>query len=146
MTAALGLIMSAKRKPRLGEAGLSDGLVRAWGTSHIRLGRPEKVQTISASGEQIGAGRRELHVGSAVMHFQPAPFNGELQAGAVLRGRALVAEQEGAVEFLDIDPAILNWFEGVCVLQEATGGFVRVGEGSVGGQFQKLSLTFSNAW
>ncbi len=51
------------------------------------------------SGEQIGAGRRELHVGSGVVYFQPAPFNGELQAGAVLRGRALVAEQKGAVEF-----------------------------------------------
>jgi hypothetical protein len=71
----------------------------------------------SPSGEQIGAGRRELHVGSGVMHFQPAPFNGELQAGAVFRGRALVAEQEGAVEFLDIDSAILNWFESVCVFE-----------------------------
>jgi hypothetical protein len=56
------------------------------------------------------------------------------------------AEQEGAVELLDIDPAILNWFECVCVLQEPTGGLVRVGEGAVGGQFQNLSLTFSNAW
>ena len=80
------------------------------------------------------------------MQFQPIPCDGELQAGAVFRGRALVAEQEGAVEFLDIDPAIPNWFEGVCVLQEAPGGFVRIGEGPVGSQFQKLSLTFSNAW
>ena len=45
------------------------------------------------------------------MNFQPAPFNGKLQAGAVLRGRALVVEQEGAVEFLDVDPALLNWLE-----------------------------------
>jgi hypothetical protein len=37
------------------------------------------------------------------MNFQPAPFAGVLQAGAVLRGRALVAEQEGTVEFLDVD-------------------------------------------
>jgi hypothetical protein len=50
------------------------------------------------------------------MNFQPAPFNGVLQAGAVLRGRALLAEQERAVEFLDINPAILNWFESVRVL------------------------------
>jgi len=64
----------------------------------------------------------------------------------VLPGRALVAKQERAVELLDIDPAFLDRFEGVCVLQEATGGLVRVGEGSVGGQFQKLSLTFSSAW
>jgi hypothetical protein len=53
------------------------------------------------------------------MNFQPAPFNGALQAGAVLRGRALVAEQEWTVEFFDIDSAILNWFESVRVLKEA---------------------------
>ena len=62
------------------------------------------------------AGGSEFHVGTAVMNFQPAPFNSKLQAGAVLRGRALVVEQEGAVEFLDVDPALLNWLEGVCVL------------------------------
>ena len=45
------------------------------------------------------------------MNFQPAPLNGKLQAGAVLSGRALVVEQEGAVEFLDVDPALLNWLE-----------------------------------
>src|SRR6267142_6904938 len=68
------------------------------------------------SREQLGAGRREFHVGSGVMQFQPAPCDGQIQAGAVFRGRAPVDEQEGAVELLDIDPAILNWFEGVCVL------------------------------
>jgi hypothetical protein len=31
-------------------------------------------------------------------------------------GVPLFTEQEGTVEFLDIDPAILNWFDGVCVL------------------------------
>ena len=70
----------------------------------------------SPSGEQIGAGRRELHVGSGIVHFQPAPFDGELQSGAVLRGRALVSEQERAVQFFDVDSAILNWFESVRVL------------------------------
>jgi hypothetical protein len=57
------------------------------------------------------AGGSEFHVGTAVMNFQPAPLNGKLQAGAVLSGRALVVEQEGAVEFLDVDPALLNWLE-----------------------------------
>ena len=97
------------------------------------------------SGEQIGARRRELNKRSAVMNFQPAPFNGALQAGAVLRGRALVAKQEGAVEFLDVYPAILNWLEGMSVLEDATGGLFRVSKGAVGSQFQKLSLTFSSA-
>jgi len=35
------------------------------------------------------------------MQFQPTPCDGEFQAGAVFRGRALVAEQEGTVELLD---------------------------------------------
>jgi hypothetical protein len=73
------------------------------------------------SGEQIGAGRRELHVGSGVVYFQPAPFNGELQSGAVLRRGAPVDVQEWAVDPLDIDPAILNWFEGVRVFQQTAG-------------------------
>ena len=68
------------------------------------------------SREQLGAGRRELHVGSGVMQFQPTPCDGEIQAGAVFRRRALVDEQKGAVELLDIDAAFLNGFEGVCVL------------------------------
>jgi acetyltransferase-like isoleucine patch superfamily enzyme len=38
----------------------------------------------SPSGEQIGAGRRELDKCSAVMNFQPTSFNGALQAGAVI--------------------------------------------------------------
>ena len=63
------------------------------------------------------------------MDLQPPPFNGELQARAVLCGSALVAEQERTVEFLDVDPAILNWFESVSVLQQATGGLFGVGEG-----------------
>jgi hypothetical protein len=56
------------------------------------------------------------------MHDQPAPCDGDLQAGAVFSGRALVAEQEEGVEFLNIDPSILNWFESACMLEEATGG------------------------
>jgi len=80
------------------------------------------------------------------MNYQPALFNGALQAGAVLRGRAFVAEQEWTVEFLDIDSAILNGFESVRVLQQTAGCFFRIGKWSVGCQFQNQSLTFSNAW
>ena len=34
----------------------------------------------------------------------------------------------------------------ISLLQQATRGYLGIGEGAVGGQFQKLSLTFSNAW
>ena len=70
------------------------------------------------------------------MNFQPASFNSALQAGAIFRGRALVVEQERAVELFDIDATILNWFEGVCVLQETSRGLLRVGKGSISSQFQ----------
>jgi hypothetical protein len=43
-----------------------------------------------------------------------------------------VTEQEWAVELLDIDPAILNWLECVCVLQQTAGCFFRIGEWAVG--------------
>jgi hypothetical protein len=33
----------------------------------------------------------------------------------------------------------------VCMLEEATGGLVRAGEGPVGGQFHKRNLIVSNA-
>lgn len=68
--------------------------------------------------------------------FQPTPCDGDIQAGAVFRGRAPVDIQKGTVELLDIDSTILNRFEGVCVLQEATGGFFGGGVGAVGSQFQ----------
>jgi len=85
------------------------------------------------SGEEIGAGRRELHKSSGILQFQPAPFNDELQAGAVLRGRTLVAEQEGAVELLDVGPAVLNGLEGVGVLHQPTRRLLRFGERTLSG-------------
>src|SRR4029453_14486834 len=93
------------------------------------------------SGEQVRAGGGELHEGAGVMQFQPAPCYGELQAGTVFRGRALVAEQERAVELLDIDSAILNRFEGVRVLQQAAGGLLRVGVGAIGSVFHAAALS-----
>jgi len=54
------------------------------------------------SGEQIGASRCEPYVGSGFVQFQPTPCDGELQAGAVLPGRALVAKQERPVDLLDM--------------------------------------------
>src|SRR5882724_1046184 len=71
------------------------------------------------------------------MHFQPTPCDGELQASAVFRWRTLVAEQERAVELLDIDAAFLNRLEGVRVLQQTTSGFLRIGVGAFGGAFHR---------
>jgi hypothetical protein len=57
------------------------------------------------------------------MQFQPTLCDGTIQAGAVFRGRALVAEQERAIDLLDMDSAILNRFEGVRMLHQATRAF-----------------------
>ena len=69
------------------------------------------------------------------MHDQPAPCDGELQAGAVFRRRALVAEQERAVDLLDINPAILDDLESLGVLQETACSLFRIGVGPVSGIF-----------
>jgi hypothetical protein len=58
---------------------------------------------------------RELHERAALMQFQPAARYRKLKAGGIFRGRGLVDEQKGAVELFDLDPAILNWFEGAGV-------------------------------
>jgi hypothetical protein len=83
------------------------------------------------SGEQIGAGGGELHVGSALRQFQPAAGDSEIQASAVFRGRALVAEQERAVELFDIDAAILNRFESRRMLHQPARGFLGIVERAV---------------
>ena len=63
------------------------------------------------------------------MQHQPAPCDGYLQAGAVLRGRAHVAEQEWTIDPLDINPAILNGFEGASVLQQSARALLTVAVG-----------------
>jgi hypothetical protein len=47
------------------------------------------------------------------MQPQPALGNGALKPGLVLGGRALELIDEGPVDLLDIDPAVLHRLEGV---------------------------------
>ena len=60
------------------------------------------------------------------MNFQPAQANGTIKARRVFRRRPFIAEQERAVEFLDVDPAILHRLEGVRVLLLTARGLVRI--------------------
>ena len=48
-------------------------------------------------------------------------------------GVPFVAEQERPVEMLDVDAAILHRLEGAGVLHQTARGFVRISEGTVGG-------------
>jgi len=70
-------------RPPLGKGG-SDGNIGILGTCAASPCQP--------SGEQTCARRRKLNKSAAVVDLQPAPFNGELHACAVLCGSALVAE------------------------------------------------------
>jgi hypothetical protein len=62
-TALRHQVAPVARQPRDRSAGLT--------IQDAKEGRPEP------SGKQIRADRRELHVGSGVMQFQPTPFYGE---------------------------------------------------------------------
>ncbi len=71
--------------------------------------------------EQVRAALGEADERPAVMKFEPAEFNRASKAGysAV---RPFVAEQERAVELLNVDAAILDRFEGVRVLHQSARG------------------------
>ena len=60
-------------------------------------------------------------------------------------GEALVDEQKGAVELLDIDAAILDGLEGARVLHQSPCGLLRIGVGAIGSQFHEQRLIVSNA-
>jgi hypothetical protein len=73
------------------------------------------------SSEQIGARLRELHVGSAVVQHQPAAFDRQLEAGAIFGRRCVLPKQEGRVDQLDVDPAVLHDLGGVGDLMQLAG-------------------------
>ena len=59
---------------------------------------------------------RQFHECSAFVQEQPTARDRQVEAGPVFRRRSFVAEQERAIEFFDIDAAILHRLEGVRVL------------------------------
>ena len=60
-------------------------------------------------------------------------------------GRALVAEQERAVDLLDIDAAILHRFEGVRVLHQPPRGLFRISKGAIVGEIHAAALSSLSA-
>jgi len=92
------------------------------------------------SGEQVRAALRQFHERAAVMHFEPAALNRQVEAGPIFRRRSFVAKQERAVEFLDIDAAILHRLEGVRVLHQTARSFVGIAIEAVGGVFHQFLM------
>jgi hypothetical protein len=97
---------------------------------------------ILALGEEVGPALCQPYKCPAIVNFQPAQADRAIEAGPVFRRRSFVAEQKWAVEFLDIDAAILHRLEGVCVLHEAARGFIWIGIWSVGCELHRAD-TFS---
>ena len=83
------------------------------------------VPTLNQSlGEQIRTALREANEGAAIVNFQPAQANGAIETRRVFLRRPFVAEQERAVDLLDVNLAILNRLEGVRVLHQTAGGWI----------------------
>jgi hypothetical protein len=79
------------------------------------------------SGEQLGTGRRELHIGSGLVQQQPAQRDRSRKCGSVLL-RCAAFFEKGNVDQLDIDAAILYRLARVGDLHQLAGGSVRVDE------------------
>ena len=77
------------------------------------------------SGEQLGTGRGELHIGPGFVQQQPAQRDRADEGGAVLLRRTARFE-EGAVDPLDVDTVVLNRLSRVGDLQQFAGSGVRV--------------------
>ena len=76
------------------------------------------------SGEQFGTARRELHIGPGLVQPQPAQLDCECERGAELVWRAAFLE-EGAVDPLDVNAAVLDRLDRVGDLDQLAGGVVR---------------------
>src|SRR5215813_10679121 len=61
-----------------------------------------------SNSEQLGARLCDLHVSSALVHPEPASFDGQLDPGAVLRRQPALLVQERLVNLLDVDAAVLD--------------------------------------
>ena len=64
------------------------------------------------------------------MQHQPAALDAELETRLVFRRRRLQLKQHRPVDRLDINPAVLNGFEGVSKLEDLAGRIFRIGVGA----------------
>src|SRR5882672_5121890 len=95
--------------------------------------------------EQVASGLREADEGAALMQFEPAEGNRAIEARRIFSGCPTVTEQERRVEMLDIDAALLHWFEGPRVLHQATRSFFRISEGALVGELHAATLSSLSA-
>ena len=75
---------------------------------------------------------READIGSAFVQHQPTLGHRAIETSLVFRRRALELIEEGRVDLLDIDPAILDRLECVGELDQLARSGFGIGEGAVG--------------
>jgi hypothetical protein len=82
------------------------------------------------SGEQLGPGRGERHIGAALVHPKPTALDRELEACAVFRRAALELGQERPIDLLDVDAAVLYPLSRIGDLQKFARGSFGIGKGA----------------
>src|SRR3984957_3327863 len=88
------------------------------------------------SREEICTLLRELHIDPGFVLPEPALGNRKLQASDVF-GRAASSPQEGFVDFLDVNAAVLNGFDRVGDLDQLAGSLFRIRIGAFSGKFHQ---------
>jgi len=68
--------------------------------------------------KQRGPGLGEPNKRPALVKFKPALLDREIEPGAVFRKHRLVAEQKRAIDHLNVDAAILDLLEGLCMFEQ----------------------------
>ena len=85
--------------------------------------------------EQILAVTQQPHVGPAFVQLEPAFLDSAPDAGAELRAASVERVEEGIVDLLDVDPAVLYRLDARSQLNELASGDFRIGEGAFGDEF-----------
>ena len=93
-----------------------------------------------SSGEQLGPGGRELHIGSGIVPQQSAERDRAGESGAELvRSAALL--KKGAVDKLNEDAAVMDRLDRVGDLHQLAGGGVGISEIARFDEFHGLGLS-----
>src|SRR3954451_16514617 len=76
--------------------------------------------------------RQQPHIGAALMQLQPALLDSAPDAGTELRAACLERVEEGIIDFLDVDSAVLDWLYAGGELDQLAGCGLWIGKRAFG--------------